>query len=58
MFEGVIGSGYQSDIAVDDVAMTDGACALPGKMSPDIYKQSVIVHLGDRRIQTRGWDES
>ena len=22
------------------------------------YKKSVIVHLGDRRIQPRGWDES
>ncbi|XP_033751988.1 MAM and LDL-receptor class A domain-containing protein 1-like [Pecten maximus] len=27
VFEGVIGSGYQSDIAIDDVKITAGACA-------------------------------
>ncbi|ESO97870.1 hypothetical protein LOTGIDRAFT_152977 [Lottia gigantea] len=30
VFEGVIGNGYQGDIAIDDVLITDGACQLPG----------------------------
>lgn len=27
VFEGVIGSGFRSDIAIDDVKITNGACA-------------------------------
>ena len=30
MFEGVRGSGYQGDIAVDDVLLLDNACPPPG----------------------------
>ena len=28
--EGVIGSGFRGDIAIDDIAMTKGTCPLPG----------------------------
>ena len=30
VFEGVIGSGFRGDIAIDDVSMTQGPCPLPG----------------------------
>lgn len=30
VFEGVIGNGYQADIALDDVSLAPGACTLPG----------------------------
>lgn len=30
MFEGIVGSGYQSDVAIDDVSIKSGSCALPG----------------------------
>eukprot|EP00795_Rhopilema_esculentum_P012712 gene12712-3431_t len=30
VFEGIIGNGYQGDIAVDDVKLTAGACPSPG----------------------------
>lgn len=30
VFEGVIGSSYFSDIAIDDVSIVPGACATPG----------------------------
>ena len=30
MFEGVVGNGYQGDIAIDDVAVTAGPCSGQG----------------------------
>ena len=30
MFEGIVGSGYDSDIAIDDVTISSGGCNLPG----------------------------
>ena len=30
VMEGVIGSGFRGDIAIDDIAMTMGNCPLPG----------------------------
>lgn len=30
MFEGIRGSSYNSDIAIDDVAIASGGCSLPG----------------------------
>ena len=33
VFEGVVGNGYQGDIAIDDISMTQGNCPLPGKLS-------------------------
>ncbi|XP_060564981.1 MAM and LDL-receptor class A domain-containing protein 1-like [Ruditapes philippinarum] len=30
VFEGVIGNGYQGDISIDDISMTNSACKLPG----------------------------
>lgn len=33
VIEGSIGMNYQGDIAVDDVAITDGACPPPGGCS-------------------------
>lgn len=29
-FEGIIGNGYQGDIAIDDVSVVSGTCTLPG----------------------------
>ena len=29
-FEGIIGNGYQGDIAIDDVSVVPGTCTLPG----------------------------
>lgn len=29
MFEGVTGTGYQADIALDDISVVEGACATP-----------------------------
>ena len=33
MFEGIVGTGYQSDIAIDDISINSGACNLPGNYS-------------------------
>lgn len=30
MFEGIVGTGYQSDIAIDDISIKSGGCTLPG----------------------------
>ena len=30
LFEGIVGNGYQSDIAIDDVSIKTGSCAQPG----------------------------
>ena len=30
MFEGITGTSYTGDIAIDDVEIMDGACPLPG----------------------------
>ena len=30
VFEGIVGTNYRSDIAIDDVSFTSGACAAPG----------------------------
>ena len=30
MFEGIVGTGFQSDIAIDDISIKNGACNLPG----------------------------
>ena len=30
MFEGVTGTSYSGDIAIDDVEILDGSCPLPG----------------------------
>lgn len=30
MFEGITGTSYTGDIAIDDVEILDGACPLPG----------------------------
>jgi len=30
VFEGVVGAGYQGDIAIDDVSTSDGPCLPPG----------------------------
>lgn len=32
LFEGVMGSGYDSDIAIDDVSISSGGCSLPGNV--------------------------
>ena len=31
VFEGVIGNGYQGDIAIDDISVMNGKCSSPGK---------------------------
>ena len=31
IFEGITGTSYTGDIAIDDVEMIDGACPLPGR---------------------------
>lgn len=30
MFEGVVGSGYQGDVSIDDVSISDQSCNSPG----------------------------
>lgn len=51
MFEGVVGNGYQGDIAIDDIAVKSGACSSPGKnvinLSPNIIISlyTCIFHL-------------
>ena len=30
MFEAIVGSGYRSDVAIDDIAIKTGNCPLPG----------------------------
>lgn len=32
VFEGVIGGGFQGDIAIDDISITKGQCQLPGNL--------------------------
>ena len=31
VFEGIVGSGFSSDIALDDISFQSGLCPLPGK---------------------------
>lgn len=31
MFEGVVGSGFTGDIAIDDVSFSDQSCTSPGE---------------------------
>ena len=33
MFEGIVGNGFTSDMAIDDVSVTAGSCTLPGEKS-------------------------
>lgn len=32
MFEGIVGTGYQSDMAIDDISIISGGCTLPGQI--------------------------
>ena len=32
MFEGIVGTGYQSDMALDDISIVNGGCTLPGNL--------------------------
>lgn len=33
IFEGITGTSYTGDIAIDDVEIMDGACPLPGRFA-------------------------
>lgn len=40
IFEGIIGSSYYSDMAIDDVSIKNGRCALPGAWT---INDSIVV---------------
>ena len=42
IFEGVRGTSYTGDIAIDDIKMLDGPCNQPGKQL-DLFKKYLII---------------
>ena len=42
IFEGVRGTSYTGDIAIDDIKMFDGPCNQPGKQL-DLFKKLSII---------------
>ena len=42
IFEGITGTSYTGDIAIDDVEIMDGACPLPGLLRDVVIRFSIV----------------
>jgi len=46
VFEGVVGSSYRGDIAIDDISFTAGACGNPGQHGAiECLKRITIIYI-------------
>lgn len=45
MFEGVRGTGFKGDIALDDITIKSGQCGGPGKSYVPFYEKNFVYLL-------------